>query len=89
MEFHRLHPDFDPKAVFYVLPEAKQPHKLFGQPEYEIEKLRFLAEHGFEIGITPFGMPIWVNTMIRLFKSNSLCLLKLCSREFQNITCDH
>ena len=50
MEFHRLHPDFDPKAVFYVLPEAKQPHKLFGQPEYEIEKLRFLAEHGFEIG---------------------------------------
>lgn len=50
MAFHRRHPDFAKKAVFYVLPEAKQPHKLFGQPEFETEKLRELAAQGFEIG---------------------------------------
>jgi hypothetical protein len=50
IDFHRRHPDFAKKAVFYVLPEAKQPHKLFGQPEHEAEKLKELVAHGFEIG---------------------------------------
>ena len=50
VEFHSRHPDFPLKAVFYVLPEAKQPHKLFGQPEFEREKLRELVRLGFEIG---------------------------------------
>jgi peptidoglycan/xylan/chitin deacetylase (PgdA/CDA1 family) len=32
-----------------VLPEAEQPHKLFGQPEYEEKKLQYLVERGFEL----------------------------------------
>lgn len=50
LSFHRQHPDWAKKAVFFVLPEAKQPHKLFGQPEYEEDKLRELVRQGFEIG---------------------------------------
>lgn len=48
--FNKAHPDFGHKATFFVLPGAKQPHKLFGQPEYEKKKLQYLAERGFEIG---------------------------------------
>jgi Polysaccharide deacetylase len=50
IEFSNQHPDFRRKAIFFVLPEAKQPHKLFGQPEFEAEKLKELATLGFEIG---------------------------------------
>ncbi len=50
LEFHEKHPDFALKAIFFVLPEAKQPHKLFGQPEYEKKKLNELVSLGFEIG---------------------------------------
>ncbi|PYV87843.1 MAG: polysaccharide deacetylase [Acidobacteria bacterium] len=50
LDFNQKHPDFRNKAIFFVLPEAKQPHKLFGQPEFESEKLRQLAALGFEIG---------------------------------------
>ena len=50
LEFHARHPDFPLKAVFYVLPAAQEPHKLFGQPEFEGEKLRELVQWGFEIG---------------------------------------
>jgi peptidoglycan/xylan/chitin deacetylase (PgdA/CDA1 family) len=50
LSFHRQHPDWAKKAIFFVLPEAKQPHKLFGQPEYEADKLKELVALGFEIG---------------------------------------
>ena len=50
VEFHRKHPDFPLKGIFFVLPEAKQPHKLFGQPEFEGAKLKELVEMGFELG---------------------------------------
>ncbi len=50
LSFHRQHSDWPNKAVFFVLPEAKQPHKLFGQPEYEADKLKELVALGFEIG---------------------------------------
>ncbi len=50
LTFHRAHPDWDSKAIFFVLPEAKQPHKLFGQPEFEADKLRDLVARGFELG---------------------------------------
>ena len=50
LSFHRRHPDWANKAVFFVLPEAKQPHKFFGQPEYEADKLKELVALGFEIG---------------------------------------
>lgn len=50
MEFKKRHPDFGMHATFFVLPGAKEPHKLFGQPEFESEKLRELAALGFEIG---------------------------------------
>jgi hypothetical protein len=48
-EFHARHPDWELRGVFSVLPEAEQPHKLFGQPEYEEKKLQYLVERGFEI----------------------------------------
>ena len=48
--FSRQHPEFGKTTTFYVLPGAKQPHKLFGQPEYEKAKLEYLAGRGFEIG---------------------------------------
>ncbi len=48
--FHAAHPDFAARATFNVLPEAAEPNKLFGQPEYETQKLQYLVQHGFEIG---------------------------------------
>jgi len=48
--FHAKHPDFGLAAVFYVLPAADPPNKLFNQPEYTQEKLRYLVRKGFEIG---------------------------------------
>ncbi len=48
--FSRRYPEFGVKATFYVLPGAEQPHRLFGQPEYEKAKLQYLASKGFEIG---------------------------------------
>jgi peptidoglycan/xylan/chitin deacetylase (PgdA/CDA1 family) len=48
--FHSIHPDWALKGTFFVLPEAEQPHKLFGQPEYEGRKLRYLVERGFDLG---------------------------------------
>ncbi len=50
IDFARRHPDFGRKAIFFVLPGAAEPHRLFGQPEYEGEKLKDLAAMGFEIG---------------------------------------
>lgn len=49
-EFHASHPDFLPRATFYVLPAADPPHNLFGQDEYQAEKLRYLVNNGMEIG---------------------------------------
>jgi hypothetical protein len=48
--FNKRHPDFRLRGIFFVLPAAKEPHKLFGQPEYEADKLRELVSLGFEIG---------------------------------------
>jgi hypothetical protein len=50
MEFKKRHPDFGMHATFFVLTGAKEPHKLFGQPEYESDKLKELVSLGFEIG---------------------------------------
>jgi hypothetical protein len=50
LDFKKSHPDFGAKAIFFVLPAADEPNKLFGQPEFESEKLAQLAQLGFEIG---------------------------------------
>jgi peptidoglycan/xylan/chitin deacetylase (PgdA/CDA1 family) len=50
LEFRRRHRDFGMHATFFVLTGAKEPHKLFGQPEYESDKLKELVALGFEIG---------------------------------------
>ena len=50
LDFKKSHPDFGAKATFFVLPAADEPNKLFGQPEFESEKLAHLAQLGFEIG---------------------------------------
>ena len=49
-DFHREHPDWPLRATFFVLPAADPPNNLFGQPELEEEKLRFLVENGMEVG---------------------------------------
>lgn len=43
-QFKAEHPDFNITATFFVEP------RLFGQEEYTEQKLRFLVEHGYEIG---------------------------------------
>lgn len=48
--FYSKHPDFGLAAIFFVLPAADPPNKLFNQPEYAQEKLRYLVRKGFEIG---------------------------------------
>jgi len=48
--FHAAHPDFGLAATFFVLPAADPPNRLFNQPEYAQEKLRYLVRKGFEIG---------------------------------------
>lgn len=48
--FYAAHPDFGLAATFFVLPAADPPNRLFNQPEYTQEKLRYLVRKGFEIG---------------------------------------
>ena len=48
--FYASHPDFGLAATFFVLPAANPPNRLFNQPEYAHEKLRYLVRKGFEIG---------------------------------------
>lgn len=49
-QFYREHPDFGRAAMFFVLPAAEKPHNLFGQDEYQKEKLRYLVENGMQFG---------------------------------------
>jgi peptidoglycan/xylan/chitin deacetylase (PgdA/CDA1 family) len=48
--FTREHPDFGRAAVFFVLPAADPPNRLFNQPTYEGPKLQYLVSRGYEIG---------------------------------------
>jgi peptidoglycan/xylan/chitin deacetylase (PgdA/CDA1 family) len=48
--FYREHPDFGRHATFFVLPAADPPHNLFGQDQYQRQKLRYLVEHGMDVG---------------------------------------
>jgi polysaccharide deacetylase len=48
--FIKEKPDFGRAATFFVLPGAKAPNNLFNQPEHEGRKLRWLVEHGYELG---------------------------------------
>lgn len=48
--FYARHPDFGFAATFFILPAADPPNRLFNQPEYTMEKLRYLVRKGFEIG---------------------------------------
>lgn len=48
--FYAAHHDFGLAATFFVLPAADPPNRLFNQPEYAQEKLRYLVRKGFEIG---------------------------------------
>jgi hypothetical protein len=48
--FTREHPDFGHAAVFFVLPAANPPNRLFNQPNYAGRKLQYLARRGYEIG---------------------------------------
>lgn len=48
--FLRERPDFGRGATFYVLPGASRPNRLFDQPAWEGQKLRYLVAQGYEIG---------------------------------------
>jgi len=48
--FDRGHPGFGHAATFYVLPGADPPNRLFNQPAWAGQKLRYLASRGYEIG---------------------------------------
>jgi peptidoglycan/xylan/chitin deacetylase (PgdA/CDA1 family) len=48
--FIRDKPDFGRAATFFVLPGAKPPNDLFNQREHQGRKLRWLVEHGYELG---------------------------------------
>lgn len=47
--FIEVHPDFGRAGVFCVLPAADPPNDLFGQPNLRQQKLRYLAERGYEL----------------------------------------
>jgi len=50
--FHRQHPeDWPLKGTFYVLQDVDVPERvLFGQKEFQDEKLQWLVNNGFEVG---------------------------------------
>ena len=50
--FHQQHPeDWPLKGTFYVLQDVNVPERiLFGQKEFEDQKLQWLVEQGFEVG---------------------------------------
>lgn len=48
--FKKKYADFPLTASFYVLPAIKPSLRLFAQPEYQQQKLTWLAEKGYEIG---------------------------------------
>jgi hypothetical protein len=48
--FSAEHPDWPMRGTFFVLPEAAPPNNLFDQPELAEVKLRYLVDHGMEIG---------------------------------------
>lgn len=48
--FKTKYSDFPLKASFYVLPAIKPNLRLFGQPEYQQQKLTWLTQNGYEIG---------------------------------------
>jgi peptidoglycan/xylan/chitin deacetylase (PgdA/CDA1 family) len=48
--FEAKHPDFGHNATFYILPAADPPHNLFGQDEYQQQKLEYLLTRGYELG---------------------------------------
>src|SRR4030066_1837743 len=60
--FYAKHPDFGLAAIFFVLPAADPPNKLFNQPEYTQEKLRYIVRKGFEIG----NHTLWHATLSKL-----------------------
>lgn len=48
--FHKTHPDWPTRATFYVLPESSYNGVPFDQDGLETKKLRFLVQHGYELG---------------------------------------
>ncbi len=48
--FHKTHRDWPTRATFYVLPESSYNGVPFDQDGLETKKLRFLVQHGYELG---------------------------------------
>jgi hypothetical protein len=53
----RTHPDFPVMATFFVNPRPDSFPNLFGQPELMVEKLKYLRDHGHEIGNHTYSHP--------------------------------
>lgn len=60
-DFVRQHPDFGLNATFFVLPAADEPHDLFGQKEYQKQKLEYIVQKGMEVGNHTFWHQILVD----------------------------
>jgi peptidoglycan/xylan/chitin deacetylase (PgdA/CDA1 family) len=64
---HQEHPDWLPRATFFVLPQ-KGTQMYFFQPEYSQAKLQWLAANGFELGNHTIhhlaGIKSWPNTRV-------------------------
>lgn len=48
-DFKKKNPDFPMNATFFILPGAKSPNNLFGQPDLTKRKIEFLIKNGYEI----------------------------------------
>jgi len=77
--FYAAHPDFGLAATFFVLPAADPPNRLFDQPEYAQEKLRYLVRRGFEIGNHTY----WHATLSRMSPEGIRRQLALAVRAIQ------
>lgn len=47
--FRKKYKDFNPQAVFFVLPGAKNPNNYFGQNQFQKAKTDFLIKNGYSI----------------------------------------
>lgn len=47
--FKKKYPDFPITATFFILPGAKKPNNLFGQPSLNTKKMEFLVKNNYEI----------------------------------------
>lgn len=72
-KFKKDYPDYPLRAVFFVMPGARYPNNLFGQPMYNHKKVKFLLENGYEIASHTYwhaNLSIYYNRMEEVLAKN-------------------